>query len=172
MGQSVKQLQAGIAAAGDLPLLITEFGSSYKPGGAICQPYCNQTTATTHDTYEASAFLARAMDTFTKPGFETLEVLSYWAISDVFEEEGFPSINASFAGDFGLINPFGVPKPGYRLLQLLHQMGDTRLPLAITRGSPSCALPTQRTARSTCGAACVTSWSPMTSCATAAPSAR
>ena len=64
---------------------------------------------------------------------------SYWSISDIFEEEGLPTINASFAGNFGLITPFGVPKPAYRLLQLLHGMGDTRLPLNITPPAGPCA---------------------------------
>ena len=44
-------------------------------------------------------------------------------------EEGFPAANASFSGSFGLLNPFGVPKPGYRLMQLLAGMGPTRLPV-------------------------------------------
>jgi xylan 1,4-beta-xylosidase len=114
------------AAAGELPLLITEFGSSYIPGVR------NQSTGTCHDTYEASAFLARVFDVVTVPdaGYD-LELLSYWAISDVFDESPFPPYNASFYGNFGLINPFGVPKPAYRLLQLLHRLGDQRLPVTI-----------------------------------------
>ena len=134
-------VSAGIAAAGSYPILFTEFGSSYKPGGASCAPYCNATTATCHDTYEASAFLARTFDTFTSNAskYGSLQLLSYWSISDIFEEEGLPTINASFAGDFGLINPFGVPKPAYRLLQLLNYMGDTRLPLNVTAAGPCAA---------------------------------
>lgn len=42
------------------------------------------------------------------------QALSYWAISDVFEESFFPVHNESFHGAFGLVNLHGVPKPSYR----------------------------------------------------------
>lgn len=58
------------------------------------------------------------------------QALSYWAISDVFEESFFPIYNESFHGGFGLINLHGVPKPTYRAYQLLHEAGDTRLAVA------------------------------------------
>jgi hypothetical protein len=35
------------------------------------------------------------------------DVLSYWAVSDVFEEAAFPPANASFHGNFGIINMHG-----------------------------------------------------------------
>lgn len=38
-----------------------------------------------------------------------------------------PAANASFNGDFGLINVYGVPKPGYRALQLMHEAGSDRV---------------------------------------------
>ena len=44
------------------------------------------------------------------------------------------SANASFHGGFGLVNPFGVPKPSYRAYQLLHQAGNFSQP--VTRTSP------------------------------------
>ena len=63
------------SASGSLPLLITEFGSSYVPGRG------NATTGTCHDTYEAASFLARVFDTVTKKGAGyDLDVLSYWAV--------------------------------------------------------------------------------------------
>ena len=119
-----ERLQVIRTAAAGMPLLITEFGSSYKTG------LQNATTATCHDNHEAASYLARAFDETTRPGNPfNLSVLSYWALSDVMEEEGFPAANASFSGSFGLLNPFGVPKPGYRLMQLLNDMGPTRLPV-------------------------------------------
>eukprot|EP01051_Picozoa_sp_SAG22_P023713 SAG22_NODE_6239_length_882_cov_0.877395_2_plen_171_part_01 len=112
------------AATQRLPLLITEFGSSYKTG------LQNATTATCHDSYEAASYLARAYDETTAVGNPwNVTLLSYWAVSDIMEEQGFPAQNASFAGNFGLINAFGVPKPAYRLMQLLNWMGDMRLPV-------------------------------------------
>ena len=102
--------------AGTLPLIVTEMGSSYIPGRK------NQTTGTCHDNYEAASYLARLYHEAST--IDRLDVLSYWAISDVFEEGGMPSVNSSFSGDFGMINIYGVPKPAYRLFQLLHQMGN------------------------------------------------
>ena len=92
------------------------------------------------------------------------QALSYWAVSDVFEESFFPVHNESckctpFAssfeasknrgcavhGMFGLINLHGVPKPTYRAYQLLHETGDERL--AVTGPPPpppptgSCSAP-------------------------------
>ena len=55
------------------------------------------------------------------------QALSYWAISDIFEESFFPVHNESFHGMFGLINVHGVPKPTYRAYQLLHETGTQRL---------------------------------------------
>ena len=53
------------------------------------------------------------------------QALSYWAVSDVFEESFFPVHNESFHGMFGLINLHGVPKPTYRayvhLLRAIHR---------------------------------------------------
>lgn len=110
------------AAAGHLPVLITEFGSTYKSGRV------NQSLGTCHDNFEASSFLARAYLAAIDSPTANLELLSYWAVSDVFEEGGFPANNASFSGDFGLVNIYGIPKPGYRMLQLMHSMGTSRLP--------------------------------------------
>ena len=121
-------------AAAEMPLLITEFGSSYKTGRQ------NSTTGTCHDTYEAAAYLARAYTEITEPGNPyNVTLLSYWALNDVMEEEGFPVVNASFGGNFGLINPFGVPKPAYRLMQLLHGMGKTRLRVELKATSATSA---------------------------------
>jgi xylan 1,4-beta-xylosidase len=103
VGEVRERLQLIRTAAADMPLLITEFGSSYKTG------LQNHTTATCHDTHEAASYLARAFDEATALGNPyNLTLLSYWAISDIMEEEGFPATNASFAGNFGLTNPCGA----------------------------------------------------------------
>jgi beta-xylosidase len=93
-------LKLAAADAAPLPLVITEMGSSYVPGRV------NETTGTCHDTFEAASFLARLYHEAARdvPG---LALLSYWAISDVFEEGGMPAVNSSFSGDFGLINIYG-----------------------------------------------------------------
>lgn len=43
-----------------------------------------------------------------------VDLMSYWTFSDIFEEAGWPTTNIPFHNGFGLMNVFGVPKPGYR----------------------------------------------------------
>lgn len=52
---------------------------------------------------------------------------SFWTFTDIFDELDFPSI--PYHGGFGLLNLYGVPKPVYRAFQLLHGLGDERLPV-------------------------------------------
>jgi xylan 1,4-beta-xylosidase len=53
------------------------------------------------------------------------EAMSYWAFSDVFEEQGV--VKTPFYGGFGLIAERGIPKPAFNGFALLHHLGDTRL---------------------------------------------
>lgn len=55
----------------------------------------------------------------------SLEMLSFWTFSDVFEEGG-PSARP-FGGDFGLRAKGGINKPSYYAYGLLHQLGNERL---------------------------------------------
>ncbi len=50
----------------------------------------------------------------------------YWAFSDIFEENYFPSV--AFHGGFGLLTLHGIPKPTYRAFELLHRLGTELLP--------------------------------------------
>jgi len=53
-------------------------------------------------------------------------MMSYWSLSDVFEEQGI--VKTPFYGGYGLIAERGIPKPAFRDFQLLHRLGDRRLP--------------------------------------------
>jgi xylan 1,4-beta-xylosidase len=53
-------------------------------------------------------------------------MMSYWTFSDVFEEQGV--IQTPFYGGFGLIAEREIPKAAFRAFELLHQLGDQRLP--------------------------------------------
>ena len=53
------------------------------------------------------------------------KAMSLWTFSAVFEENG-PD-NAPFHGQFGLIGPGGIKKPGFTAYALLHRLGDVRL---------------------------------------------
>ena len=58
---------------------------------------------------------------------ETVDVLSYWTFSMIFEEDSEP--DSELDGTFGLLSVHGVPKPGWAAFKLLHaHAGDTMLP--------------------------------------------
>ena len=52
------------------------------------------------------------------------ELLSYWTFSDVFEEGGLPKHD--FQNTYGLMTFHGIPKPGWRAFQLLHEHAGTQ----------------------------------------------
>lgn len=56
------------------------------------------------------------------------DVLSLWCFSDIFEE-GRQAANM-FYGGYGALTMYGTPKPVYRAFELLHGLGDRRLPVA------------------------------------------
>jgi len=55
-----------------------------------------------------------------------VDMMSFWTFSDVFEEGG--PIAQPFEGHFGLRAKGGINKPSYYAFQLLHQLGNERLP--------------------------------------------
>jgi xylan 1,4-beta-xylosidase len=103
------------------PWIITEFGDNCGQGFGNG----GQFPSGIHDMIDQSSYTFATMDQLAGPGEP--QALSYWAVSDVFEESYFPIHNESFHGMFGLINLHGVPKPTYRAYQLLHEAGDLRL---------------------------------------------
>ena len=54
------------------------------------------------------------------------EMMSYWTFSDVFEEQGV--VKTPFYGGYGLLAERGIPKPSFDAFELLHKLGDVRLP--------------------------------------------
>ena len=56
-----------------------------------------------------------------------VQAYSYWTISDIFEENYFPSL--PFHGGFGLLNLYGIAKPAYRGFELLHALGSEMVPV-------------------------------------------
>jgi xylan 1,4-beta-xylosidase len=57
-----------------------------------------------------------------------VDSMSFWTFSDVFEEQG--PIPKPFIGRFGLRAKGGINKPAFYAFQLLHQLGNQRLPNA------------------------------------------
>ena len=54
-----------------------------------------------------------------------VDLMSYWAFSDVFEEQGV--VKKPFYGGYGLIAAGGIPKPAFNAFKLLHQLGEQRI---------------------------------------------
>ena len=54
-----------------------------------------------------------------------VNMMSYWAFSDVFEEQGV--VKEPFYGGFGLIAEDGLPKPSFNAFKLLHKLGEQRI---------------------------------------------
>ena len=135
-----REMQQGLQAMqhSRLPWVMTEFGAS--PSQQIGLTY--EPATAYHDSVDQAAFVLAMADRADRmsaasaaAGLSRIEVLSYWAFSDVFEEMFFPVANESFHGGFGLINLHGVPKPSFRALQLLHETGSLRYP-ALPRVPP------------------------------------
>ena len=54
------------------------------------------------------------------------QMMSYWTFSDVFEEQGV--IKTPFYGGYGLVAEDGIPKPAFNAFEILHELGDVRIP--------------------------------------------
>ena len=67
-----------------------------------------------------------------------VHLLSYWAFSDVFEEQGVAK--TPFYGGFGLVATGHIQKAAYNDFALLHRLGNERL-----EGSPGPVIVTRRT---------------------------
>ena len=96
-------------AKNGLPLIVTEWSPSYSPTDPV------------HDHYFCAPYVLNALK--KSEGFA--EMLSYWVISDIFEEVAPPT--KPFHGGFGIINMQGVPKPIYYAYTFLARLGETEL---------------------------------------------
>ena len=90
--------------AGDLPLYYTEWNGSKE-----------------YDTSYQAAFIVQTLA--YNEGL--VEGYSYWTVSDIFEEMGMKP--GPFKNEFGIQTNHGIPKPSYRVFELLHEAGDKRL---------------------------------------------
>ncbi|MCI8625869.1 MAG: beta-xylosidase [Lachnospiraceae bacterium] len=90
--------------AGNYPLYYTEWNGS-----------------TEFDTCYQSAFIAHTL----AHNENLVEGYSFWTVTDIFEEMGM--IGRPFKNAFGMQTNHGIPKPSYRMFELLHRAGDKRL---------------------------------------------
>jgi xylan 1,4-beta-xylosidase len=96
----------------DLPIFWSEYNASYK----------NETDVTD------STFMGPWLANTIRQCDGLADMFSYWTFSDVFEEQGV--VKKPFYGGFGLIAAYGLPKPSFNAFQLLHRLGDRRIPAA------------------------------------------
>ena len=75
------------------------------------------------DSVLSATFLLRGM----RSALGTIEALSYWVVSDHFEELGRPP--SLFHGGFGLLTVGNLRKPRFWALDLVDRLGERRLPV-------------------------------------------
>ncbi|HVB87437.1 MAG TPA: glycosyl hydrolase family 39 [Candidatus Dormibacteraeota bacterium] len=95
----------------NIPIIWSEYNASYK----------NETDVT--DGLYMGPWMAntiRQCDGLT-------DMMSYWAFSDVFEEQGV--VRKPLYGGYGLIAEDNLPKPAFNAFKLLHHLGDVRIAL-------------------------------------------
>lgn len=92
-----------------LPLIVTEWSSSYSPRDPV------------HDSYFNAVFVLNTI----KRADGYADMFSYWTYTDIFEESSPP--DTPFHGGFGLINVQSVPKPSFYAYSFLNKLGDTEI---------------------------------------------
>jgi xylan 1,4-beta-xylosidase len=103
--------------AGNLPLYYTEWNTSAMLPDNI------------HDEPYSAAMVAKTI----ADNDGLVEGYSFWTFSDLFEEHA--QFAAPFHGGYGLQNIYGIPKPTYRLFEMLHDTGNLRIPVEGGNGS-------------------------------------
>ena len=93
----------------NLELHFTEWSSAYTPTDYI------------HDQYHQAAFILDKI----KGAQESVDSMSYWTFTDIFEENG-PRMTP-FHGGFGLLNYQSIKKPAFHAYQFLSRLGDTEI---------------------------------------------
>ena len=109
--RAVKKVHDQIKASPrpDMPLIWSEFNAAYD----------NRVEVTD------SIYMGPYMATTISQCDGLTQAMSYWALSDVFEEQGV--VKLPFYGGFGLIAAGGIPKPVFYAFEVLHSLGDQRI---------------------------------------------
>lgn len=109
--RAVKKVHDQILASArpDMPLIWSEFNAAY-----------DNTVAVTDSIY-----MGPFMATTISQCDGLTQAMSYWSVSDVFEEQGV--VKQPFYGGFGLIAAGGIPKPAFYAFETLHYLGDQRI---------------------------------------------
>ncbi len=103
--------QVKASAAPNTPIIWSEYNATYK----------------TEQEVTDSAFMGPWLANNIRECDGLTTMMSYWTFSDVFEEQGV--VKTPFYGGYGLIAEYGIPKAAFRAFELLHRLGDRRLPV-------------------------------------------
>jgi len=115
--------------------LNTEFNSTYSGQGGYMVSNC-----ISMDSHKNAPFVAKVikliLDDYTSGKCPLPDVLSYWTISDCFDEWGGNNSGSYIEGNnkvpfgevFGLINYQGIRKATFNAYKMLHMMGTVSLP--------------------------------------------
>ena len=103
--------------AGTMPLYYTEWNTSAILPDRV------------HDDPYSAALVAKTI----ADNDGLVDGYAFWTFSDLFEEGG--QFAEPFHGGFGLQTIHGIPKPTYRVFEMLHALGDRRV--AVTGGEGS-----------------------------------
>ncbi len=93
----------------DLELHYTEWSSSYSSRDPV------------HDSYIQAPYILHTL----KNVKYYVNSMSYWVVSDIFEESG--TVPSEFHGGFGLMTFNGYKKPAYYAYQFLNELFDTEI---------------------------------------------
>ncbi len=104
-----KMTERARTEAGNLPLYYTEWNTS----AMLPDPL--------HDEAYSAALVAKTI----ADNDGLVQGYSFWTFSDLFEEKG--QFSGPFHGGFGLQTVHGIPKPTYRVFEMLHKLGDKRI---------------------------------------------
>ena len=109
--RTVAQVHKQIAASPypHLPLIFSEYNASYA----------NLPNVTD------SVFMGPWLANTIRECAGKVQIMSYWAFSDVFEEQGV--VKTPFYGGFGLIAEDRIDKPAFNAFAMLHKLGDQQL---------------------------------------------
>ena len=120
----IKEAAANVTAFGyeGMPLVMTEFNA-----GLGLPTEVNGDTA-----YTAAMVLHNHL---ALQGVANLETLSFWSYSDIFEEGGMDS--QPWHNGYGIMNVNGVPKPIYRLFEMLKALPASAVPVTAQVATPS-----------------------------------
>ena len=112
VARSVKKVydQVKASAAPNTPIIWSEYNATYM----------NQVEVTD------SAFMGPWLANNIRECDGFANMMAYWDISDVFEEQGV--VKKPFYGGYGLVAERSIPKAAFRAFELLHRLGDRRLP--------------------------------------------